>query len=482
METRFDKVSKPTHSKSRVKWIILFASVVISLLVLSMDVRYSYMLVYYWAGLLYGMFLQYGHFCMSSATRDLFAIGTTRVAVGILIAVSLYGLIALIDRLIGIAPFHANPIGWHVIIGGFIFGIGITFAGGCSSGSLYKSGEGNIAAMIVVTTVAVAQALFVSKIPPLKFLIPDSWERAVSNQIDMGLPKEFVTSWYDYFLAGYVWNLKAVSGADVIQIFVKSANTAILEIIGNFLLGVMLPTLVFLVILYIWLYRKVYVRKNNISGFKLLQEIKGIYAMVVDSKRTAIAGLGLGVVAGIHMWLLGVLRQKFGIDNFGELLQQLGHADGITIQGTAFDPGYWYITTQEAQWMAWTMQKLFGMDLYHNIFFGVENGILNPLINAADLMIIGIILGAAFLALYRGEFRWRIPTREQVVFALIGGTLMGIGARLGLGCNIGAMFIPASNGDYSGWIFLIAMAGGAWLGVKITSWWVNRRVAKEFEI
>jgi hypothetical protein len=58
---------------------------------------------------------------------------------------------------------------------------------------------------------------------------------------------------------------------------------------------------------------------------------------------------------------------------------------------------------------------------------------------------------------------------------------MGIGARLALGCNIGALFVPAANGDYSGWLFFIAMAAGAFSGVKITTWWINRRVQKEFE-
>jgi hypothetical protein len=233
-------------------------------------------------------------------------------------------------------------------------------------------------------------------------------------------------------------------------------------------------------ITYIFFSRKRYIR--NVKSFQsVFTDIKGLLNMIVDSKRTALAGLGLGVASGLHMWVLGILRERLGIDNFGELLQQMGFTSGLTIQGTAFDPGYWYITTQEAQWMAWTIEKIFRVDLYHNIFFGVENGILNPLINAADLMIIGIILGAAFMALYRGEFKWRKPTGEQVIFALIGGTLMGIGARLALGCNIGALFVPAANGDYSGWLFFIAMGAGAFSGVKITTWWINRRVQKEFE-
>ena len=54
------------------------------------------------------------------------------------------------------------------------------------------------------------------------------------------------------------------------------------------------------------------------------------------------------------------------------------------------------------------------------------------------------------------------------MWAIIGGTLMGIGSRLGLGCNVGAFFVRVSQGDVSGWLFGFGMIGGgygdaAWL-------------------
>jgi uncharacterized membrane protein YedE/YeeE len=92
-------------------------------------------------------------------------------------------------------------------------------------------------------------------------------------------------------------------------------------------------------------------------------------------------------------------------------------------------------------------------------------------------MSIGIILGAAVLALSRREFKWKLPSMETAMFALIGGTLMGIGARIGMGCNIGAFFATVTNGDPSGWVFLAGMVGGGYLGVKAFNWWIERRSA-----
>jgi hypothetical protein len=172
------------------------------------------------------------------------------------------------------------------------------------------------------------------------------------------------------------------------------------------------------------------------------------------------------------------LREYYNIFNFGELLQKMGYSDGLSIQQTVFDPGYWYITTQEAQLGGWVMDGL-GVDVMDNTFFGLTNGIPNPLINAPLLMSVGIIVGAAILALTRHEFKWKVPNMETAIFALAGGALMGIGARLGMGCNVGAFFAAVTNGDMTGWIFLAGMVGGGLVGVKVFTMWINWRASIE---
>ncbi|MEJ2313486.1 MAG: YeeE/YedE thiosulfate transporter family protein [Nitrospirota bacterium] len=71
------------------------------------------------------------------------------------------------------------------------------------------------------------------------------------------------------------------------------------------------------------------------------------------------------------------------------------------------------------------------------------------------------------------------PTRELAVWAIIGGALMGIGARLALGCNIGAFFVRVANGDPGGWLFGLGMIGGSYIGVKVFNWWTERKMEKE---
>ncbi|MCO6411294.1 MAG: YeeE/YedE family protein [Thiogranum sp.] len=440
---------------------------------LAQDLRWIYLLVYVWFGLGYGIFLQYGRFCMASAVRDLFAVGVPRMAVGMLIAVMLFSLTAALVKVLGVSTFHPHPLGWHIIIGGAIFGFGIVFTGGCATGSLYKSGEGNLGSMLVVLSISFSQAIYVTLGGWLNKLVPASWTQSAVAK-DMPAELTVGNGWFDQFTAGYIWDLTGGQLSD--QLGFEGLFTG--AFFGNALLGAIVPSLLLMIYLYQTAYRKGYQRRFKIETPRLGDHLRGIWSMVTASRTTAIAGLCLGLLAGAHMWATGELREHYGIFNFGEMLVDMGHTAGLSIQDTVFDPGYWYITTQEAQWGAWALDKA-GVQMTDNIFFGLENGIPNPLINAPGWMSIGIILGAALLALVRHEFRWKVPSLETAMFAIIGGALMGLGARIALGCNIGAFFATVTNGDLSGWIFLAGMAAGAWVGVKGFNWWMEWRAGDD---
>jgi uncharacterized membrane protein YedE/YeeE len=456
---------------------IIAAVAVLSVVVLAMDTRWIYLLVYVWFGLAYGVLLQYGRFCMASAVRDLFAVKVPRMAVGVMIATALFSITAGMVTVGGYSTFHANPLGWHGIFGGLIFGFGMVFAGGCASGSLYKSGEGNMSSMLVLVSISFSQALFVDMGSWSNAFAPDSW---VASAVDKGMPEALsaTNGWFDLFNAGYIWDL---SGGTVAQAL-DSGNIWLDVFIGNALLGAILPTIAVLIVLYLTTYRKGYVRRLKLTSASMKDEMRGFWAMMTASKNTALAGLGLGVFAGLQMWVTGALREYYNIDNFGTLLEKMGHTDGLSMNLTVFDPGYWYITTQEAQLGGWILEGL-GKDTRDNIFFGLINGLPNPLVNAPLWMSIGIILGAAALALTRREFKWKVPNIETATFALVGGALMGIGARVGMGCNVGAFFAAVTNGDLSGWVFLAGMTLGGLLGVKAFNMWIEWRTEDdEFNI
>jgi len=448
--------------------------VVITLWSYAVDVRYLYLATYIWFGLIYGMALQYGRFCMASAFRDLFAVGVPRMAVGIIIALVLFSLVASVVTGAGQSTFHPLPYGYQCIIGGVIFGAGMVFAGGCASGSLYKSGEGTVASWLVILSLSFTQTWFAIAGGWLNDLVPASWTASAAAK---HLPAVLAPTngWYNQYLAGYIWNLPATTVAMLTRI----KNPYLAAFVGDALLNTILPALIILAVVYIFWYRRAHLKailKTHAKGWRA--ELAGYWSMIVASRRTAIAGLVIGVAAGLHMWVIEGFRQVFGVLNAGELLKAMGHTAGLSIQDTVFDPGYWYITTQEAQWSGWLLH-VFGVHDMRNIFYGLQNGLPNPLLNPPGWMSIAIILGSSVMARLSNEFRLKLPTLETAIWALIGGALMGIGARIGIGCNIGAFFIPVANGDPSGWLFGLGLGIGAYLCVKFYDWWINRQMAKE---
>ena len=441
----------------------------------SMHEYYIYLAAYLWFGFVYGMCLQYGRFCFSSAFRDLFAVGVPRMAVGIMIAMVLFGTVSAFVTATGNSTFHAAPYGWHSVIAGVVFGVGMVLTGGCASGSLYKAGEGNMTAVIVIISISTSLAVFADIGGWTNNLVPYEWQQSA---VSKGLPASISVQdgWLDQYLAGYVWNQPILTYSEWLDL----DGPWVSAYVSSVLVGIVLPAAALLVGIYLIWYRKGFMRRQTeaglpTSGFGV--ELNGYWTMITASKRTAIAGLILGIAAGLHMYVMKGMQLKFGVNNFGSIMKEMG-IPGTSAKGTVFDPGYWYVTTQEAQWVGWVFNKL-GANNMDNIYFGLENGLPNPLINPAGWMSIALILGASVMALLSNEFKWKNTTPELAMWAIIGGTLMGIGSRLGLGCNVGAFFVRVSQGDISGWMFGAGMIGGAYIGVKFFNWWTERKMARK---
>lgn len=78
---------------------------------------------------------------------------------------------------------------------------------------------------------------------------------------------------------------------------------------------------------------------------------------------------------------------------------------------------------------------------------------------------LGIVVGAIIYLLTAGKFKTaftaelKINKKEAVLYAL-GGITMGFGTRLANGCNVGALYTPIANFSLSGWVFLVFMIVG----------------------
>jgi uncharacterized protein len=132
----------------------------------------------------------------------------------------------------------------------------------------------------------------------------------------------------------------------------------------------------------------------------------------------------------------------------------------------------WGITTAFVFWGAWICQ-LFGghpetwsfFTLQPQLLAALNGGFLHHGESIAD---VGLIVGAFLSAAAASQFKIKkIKSVRQVIAALIGGLLMGYGARLSFGCNIGAFFSGIASMSLHGWVFGIFLFVGAYFGSKI---------------
>ena len=97
-------------------------------------------------------------------------------------------------------------------------------------------------------------------------------------------------------------------------------------------------------------------------------------------------------------------------------------------------------------------------------------GILNFIIGGTTTigwlswMVIGIVIGAFIFSFYAGEWKIRIPKDpKKIVLQFIGGLMMGTGAVMAMGCNIGNILSgwpQLSVGSIVTGVFIIL---GAWV-------------------
>lgn len=88
------------------------------------------------------------------------------------------------------------------------------------------------------------------------------------------------------------------------------------------------------------------------------------------------------------------------------------------------------------------------------------------LADSVSVMNFGIILGAALTAALAGKFAPKVHVPLlSILAAAVGGLLMGYGARLAFGCNIGALFSGIASGSLHGWLWFAAAFVGSFAGI-----------------
>jgi hypothetical protein len=178
----------------------------------------------------------------------------------------------------------------------------------------------------------------------------------------------------------------------------------------------------------------------------------------------------LGFAFGITMASAGVLEpvqtalRSWVIEMDGEpaTLDRLFHVNPWVLVALFVAAGGWWLLRSPAggyqrgwSWtrsgvtigliatIAWPISALTGRDYGLSITEGIRSisgflftGDADPL-TWGSFMWLGIIPGAYLAARSHGEFAWRAPGAQRLLQALGGGLLMGVGAGIAGGCNIG---------------------------------------------
>ncbi|WP_455217418.1 YeeE/YedE family protein [Kaarinaea lacus] len=284
-----------------------------------------------------------------------------------------------------------GPVGISVLVGAFLFGIGMQLGGGCGSGTLYTVGWGHtdmlitLAFFIIGATIGSAHLhwwLTLPNIGKVSLIAEMGWLPALLTQLIVfaGL----------YFLVRYL-DLKKNTSIKSITLSTDSTPVSQRLILGPWPL--------------IW----------------------GVVGLAVFNLLTML-------VAG-HPWSITFA--------FGLWGTKIWNALGGDI----------------SSWQYWSS--------------GYPARALNSSVlrDTTSIMDFGIIIGAMLASALAGKFSPEGKIKaKRVLTAVVGGLLLGYGARLAFGCNIGALLAGISTGSLHGWLWLVAAFAGSILGIYIKIW------------
>ncbi|MDI6825532.1 MAG: YeeE/YedE thiosulfate transporter family protein [Bacillota bacterium] len=107
---------------------------------------------FWMCGLAAGCVVQRSRLCFAGAIRDAFLwrMPSRARAVLMLLGAALVG-VAAVQYLLGV-PGNVLPVGWHTVVGGLVFGLGMGLAGACALTTLVRLGEGAVAYALAVAS------------------------------------------------------------------------------------------------------------------------------------------------------------------------------------------------------------------------------------------------------------------------------------------------------------------------------------------
>ena len=283
------------------------------------------------------------------------------------------------------------PVGTSVLVGAFLFGIGMQFGGGCASGTLFTVGGGSVR-MAVTLAAFIAGSLIGTMHAPFWYALPSlgpvSLTTALGTAPALGL------------------QLAALAAIWWASVIIERRR------FGAVAAGIAAPA----------------------AGEVMGRLLRGPWPLVWGAVALALLNALTLALAG-HPWSI-----TFALGLWGAKIAATG---GIDV----------------AAWEFWTW-PFPARALRQSVFADVTS-----------VMNFGIIAGAFLAAALAGRFRpsFSVPIRSLVA-AVAGGLLLGYGARLAFGCNIGAFFSGVASGSLHGWLWFAAGLLGNYAGLRLRPW------------
>ena len=139
-------------------------------------------------GLAYGVVLQQSGFCFARAGFELFLLRSrdafSGVMAGLVVATLGFSAVTAVRAARGLEPaahLLILPVGLGTLLGGMLFGLGMTLAGMCAAGTLQRLGEGYLIAWFTL-----AGAIAGAALDPFRAFLPPAWTMQLPRGLWLG--------------------------------------------------------------------------------------------------------------------------------------------------------------------------------------------------------------------------------------------------------------------------------------------------------
>lgn len=356
------------------------------------------------------------NFCTMGAVSDLVNMGDSgRLRAWILAAtVALIGVVILevlgrVDLSSTLPPYRGSEFQWgRYILGGIMFGVGMTFASGCGNKTLIRIGGGNIKSIFVFAVIAVIAYYMVD---PFKEL-PSTWYQT------------YFSSWLGQ--ASISLNTPQDLGSIVGNWFGISALTM------RIILGIVVAAVALL-----------YIFKSN--DFR-------------KSGENIFAGVAIGLIV-LLAWYFTSNTAVTTDDGSVSMTQFYGEWDMVMDS----EEGKPKNGSTNLQAQSFTFISPIGQ-----MFGYVGSSFASAFLTFGVVSVLGVIFGSFLWSLVTRSFRieW-FNSFKDFYMHMIGAVLMGFGGVLGLGCTVGQAITGVSTLALGSFLVFISIVFGSALTMKI---------------